>query len=185
MIRLGYQDTICRLVSCLDVMCMAWLIRLNRHAQQDLHMHLRLCTRGLSQQVRFVLEQLHMRRGLHLLVAPMMKTWEGTPMFSPDPWGATGVPPSSSASSWATTRSMTPPESAPAPRAGARESSSSKKSTHGEASLARAKTSRTCARSASSLIIWHGMLTNVQISGHQSMQGFWACSAMWLPMSTQ
>ncbi len=39
---------------------------------------------------------------------------------------------------------MTPPESAPAPLAGARESSSSKNSTHGFARRALAKISRTC-----------------------------------------
>ena len=38
---------------------------------------------------------------------------------------------------------MTPPLSAPAPRAGARASSSSKKTTHGAACLARSNTSRT------------------------------------------
>lgn len=51
--------------------------------------------------------------------------------------------PSSSVRSCDTILSITPPESAPAPRAGARESSSSKKITHGRASLARWKVSRT------------------------------------------
>mmetsp|Transcript_119352 Transcript_119352/g.210921 ORF Transcript_119352/g.210921 Transcript_119352/m.210921 type:complete len:213 (-) Transcript_119352:2111-2749(-) len=56
------------------------------------------------------------------LVAPMRKTVDGKP--------------SSSVSSCDTTRSMTPPESLPRPRAGARESNSSKKTTHGCNSLA-------------------------------------------------
>mmetsp|Transcript_26635 Transcript_26635/g.63116 ORF Transcript_26635/g.63116 Transcript_26635/m.63116 type:complete len:393 (-) Transcript_26635:1403-2581(-) len=51
--------------------------------------------------------------------------------------------PSISASSWLTTRSITPPESAPAPRAGASASISSKKTTQGAARRARANTSRT------------------------------------------
>ena len=49
--------------------------------------------------------------------------------------------PSISASICETTRSMTPPESPEAPRAGASESSSSKKITHGRADLACNKTS--------------------------------------------
>jgi hypothetical protein len=52
--------------------------------------------------------------------------------------------PSISASSCATTRSITPPLSPLAPRAGASESSSSKNMTHGRARRARANASRTC-----------------------------------------
>ena len=47
-----------------------------------------------------------------------------------------GGVPSSSVSSCETTLSMTPPESAPRPRAGARESNSSKNTTHGAISRA-------------------------------------------------
>jgi hypothetical protein len=50
--------------------------------------------------------------------------------------------PSSSASSCETMRSITPPESPCAPRLGATESSSSKKTTQGRASRARWKTRR-------------------------------------------
>mmetsp|Transcript_10455 Transcript_10455/g.26588 ORF Transcript_10455/g.26588 Transcript_10455/m.26588 type:complete len:276 (-) Transcript_10455:8-835(-) len=69
------------------------------------------------------------------LVAAMMNTSTAS-----SPLACT---PSTSASSWLTTRSMTPPESAPAPRAGASASISSKKITQGAARRARANTSRT------------------------------------------
>mmetsp|Transcript_18815 Transcript_18815/g.58534 ORF Transcript_18815/g.58534 Transcript_18815/m.58534 type:complete len:565 (+) Transcript_18815:64-1758(+) len=67
------------------------------------------------------------------LLAPIMKTSCEAPESSP----------SSSASSWLTTRSITPPESAPPPRLGASASSSSKNRMTGRARRARSKTSRT------------------------------------------
>mmetsp|Transcript_5462 Transcript_5462/g.18810 ORF Transcript_5462/g.18810 Transcript_5462/m.18810 type:complete len:505 (-) Transcript_5462:206-1720(-) len=81
--------------------------------------------------------------------------------------------PSTSASSCETTRSITPPLSAPAPRAGARASSSSKKTTHGLALRARAKTSRTL-RSLSPMymLMSSGPLTERKRSPHSVATAF-------------
>lgn len=76
--------------------------------------------------------------------------------------------PSSSARSWLTIRSMTPPESPWLPRLGATLSNSSKKMTQGLASLARWKTRRTLASDSPMYMLRSsGPLTEKKLREHE------------------
>mmetsp|Transcript_12660 Transcript_12660/g.38743 ORF Transcript_12660/g.38743 Transcript_12660/m.38743 type:complete len:268 (+) Transcript_12660:2284-3087(+) len=81
--------------------------------------------------------------------------------------------PSTSASSWLTMRSETPPESEPRPRAGARASSSSKNITHGRAARARTNRSRTFfSLSPTYMFSSSGPLTEMKLQPHSLATAF-------------